>query len=54
MELYARVNILDGRAVRLPYGDVKDAIALDDDPVNRAKGWISKRSEEHTSELQSH
>ncbi|MFV1970198.1 MAG: HisA/HisF-related TIM barrel protein [Acidimicrobiia bacterium] len=42
MELYARVNILDGRAVRLPYGDVKDAIALDDDPVNRAKGWISK------------
>ncbi len=42
MELYARVNILDGRAVRLPYGDVKDAIALDDDPVNRARGWISK------------
>ncbi len=42
MELYARVNILDGRAVRLPYGDVNDAIALDDDPVNRAKGWISK------------
>ena len=42
MELYARVNILDGRAVRLPYGDVKDAIALDDDPVNRAKGWVAK------------
>jgi phosphoribosylformimino-5-aminoimidazole carboxamide ribotide isomerase len=42
MELYARVNILDGRAVRLPYGDVKEAIALDDDPVNRAKGWIRK------------
>jgi len=42
MELYARVNILDGRAVRLPYGDVNDAIALDDDPVNRAKGWIAK------------
>jgi phosphoribosylformimino-5-aminoimidazole carboxamide ribotide isomerase len=42
MELYARVNILDGRAVRLPYGDVHDAIALDDDPVNRAKGWIAK------------
>lgn len=42
MELYARVNILDGRAVRLPHGDVKDAIALDDDPVNRAKGWIAK------------
>lgn len=42
MELYARVNILDGRAVRLPHGDVRDAIALDDDPVNRAKGWVSK------------
>jgi phosphoribosylformimino-5-aminoimidazole carboxamide ribotide isomerase len=42
MELYARVNILDGRAVRLPYGDVNDAIALDDDPVNRAKGWVAK------------
>ncbi len=42
MELYARVNILDGRAVRLPHGDVSDAIALDDDPINRAKGWVSK------------
>jgi phosphoribosylformimino-5-aminoimidazole carboxamide ribotide isomerase len=42
MELYARVNILDGRAVRLPKGDVKDAIALDDDPVHRAKGWVAK------------
>ena len=42
MDLYARVNILDGRAVRLPKGDVKDAIALDDDPVNRAKGWVAK------------
>lgn len=42
MELYARVNILDGRAVRLPYGDVTDAIALDDDPVNRARAWVAK------------
>lgn len=42
MELYARVNILDGRAVRLPYGDVNDWIALDDDPVNRARGWVAK------------
>ena len=42
MDLYARVNILDGRAVRLPYGDVREAIALDDDPVNRAKGWVAK------------
>jgi len=36
------VNILDGRAVRLPHGDVREAIALDDDPVNRAKGWVKK------------
>ena len=31
MDLYARVNILDGRAVRLPRGDVHDAIALHND-----------------------
>ncbi|MDK1018130.1 MAG: HisA/HisF-related TIM barrel protein [Actinomycetota bacterium] len=42
MELYARVNILDGRAVRLPHGDVRDAIALDDSPVNRARDWVAK------------
>lgn len=42
MELYARVNILDGRAVRLPTGDVRDAIALDADPVSRARGWVEK------------
>jgi phosphoribosylformimino-5-aminoimidazole carboxamide ribotide isomerase len=42
MELYARVNILDGMAVRLPYGDIKQVIPLDDDPVNRAKGWVAK------------
>lgn len=42
MDLYARVNILDGRAVRLLHGDVSDAIPLDDDPVNRAKGWVAK------------
>ena len=42
MELYARVNILDGRAVRLPRGDVADAISLDADPIGRAKGWVSK------------
>lgn len=42
MELYARVNILDGMAVRLPHGDVAEAIPLDDDPVNRAKGWVKK------------
>ncbi|MCL1594386.1 MAG: HisA/HisF-related TIM barrel protein [Actinomycetia bacterium] len=42
MELYARVNILDGRAVRLPHGDISEVISLDDDPVNRARGWVSK------------
>jgi phosphoribosylformimino-5-aminoimidazole carboxamide ribotide isomerase len=42
MELYARVNILDGRAVRLPRGDISEVISLDDDPINRAKGWVSK------------
>ncbi len=42
MELYARVNILDGRAVRLPRGDISEVIALDDDPINRARGWVSK------------
>jgi phosphoribosylformimino-5-aminoimidazole carboxamide ribotide isomerase len=42
MDLYARVNILDQRAVRLPRGDVTEAIALDSDPVNRARGWQDK------------
>ncbi len=42
MELYARVNILDGRAVRLPHGDVTEAIALDADPLARAQGWAEK------------
>ncbi len=42
MDLYARVNILEGRAVRLPKGDIKEAIALDADPVARAEGWAEK------------
>lgn len=42
MDLYARVNILEGKAVRLPRGDVTDAIFLDADPVGRAKGWVAK------------
>lgn len=42
MDLYARINILDGRAVRLPHGDVREAIALDADPVARAAGWVDK------------
>lgn len=42
MDLYSRVNILDGRAVRLPHGDVNEAIALDSDPLVRARGWVEK------------
>ncbi len=41
MDLYARVNILDGRAVRLPHGDVREAVAIDADPVARARKWVS-------------
>ncbi len=42
MQLYARVHILEGKAVRLPRGDIADAIFLDADPVARAQGWIAK------------
>ena len=42
MDLYARINILDGRAVRLPRGNVADAIALDADPVARAHSWAEQ------------
>ena len=42
MDLYARINILDGRAVRLPKGHLGEAISLDSDPVGRAVGWAKK------------
>lgn len=42
VDLYARVNILDRRAVRLPRGDVHDAIALDNDPPARVKNWLEQ------------
>jgi phosphoribosylformimino-5-aminoimidazole carboxamide ribotide isomerase len=42
MKIYARINILDGRAVRLPQGDVAHAISLDADPIERARGWVAK------------
>ena len=42
MDLYARVNILDGRAVRLGRGSLDDVVSLDADPVNRARGWVDK------------
>lgn len=42
MDLYARVNIKDGKSVRLPRGDVEDFIVLDNDPVSRAKTWVEQ------------
>jgi phosphoribosylformimino-5-aminoimidazole carboxamide ribotide isomerase len=42
MDLYARVNILGGRAVRLPKGNLDEAIALDANPISRATGWADK------------
>ena len=42
MDLYARVNILDGRSVRLPRGKTSDAITLDNDPVGRAISWATQ------------
>ena len=42
MNLYARINILDGAAVRLPRGTIDEVIHLDADPVDRAKGWVDK------------
>lgn len=42
MDLYARIHILNGRAVRLPKGNVADAISLDADPVARAQSWAEQ------------
>jgi phosphoribosylformimino-5-aminoimidazole carboxamide ribotide isomerase len=43
MDLYARVNILEGKAVRLPRGNVNDeVIFLEANPLERAHGWVSK------------
>lgn len=42
MDLYARVNILEGKAVRLPRGRIDEAIALDADFISRARSWVSK------------
>ena len=40
MDLYARVNIMDGRSVRLPHGNVADAIVLDSNPLRRVQSWV--------------
>lgn len=40
MELLVRINILDGRSVRLRRGDLNEAIPLDNDPIARAHSWI--------------
>ena len=42
MDLYARVNILGGLSVRLPRGRFDDAIALDNDPIRRARHWAEQ------------
>jgi len=39
MELYARVNILEGRSVRLTHGDLREVVHLDADPVGRCLSW---------------
>ena len=41
MDLYARVNIMDGRSVRLPHGNVAAAVALDSDPLGRTQAWVA-------------
>jgi phosphoribosylformimino-5-aminoimidazole carboxamide ribotide isomerase len=45
MDLYPRVHILGGKAVRLPKGDIREAISLDASAVSRARSWISKGAE---------
>ena len=45
MKIYGRVHILDGKAVRLPQGDLSEVISLDADPIERAKGWVRKGCE---------
>jgi phosphoribosylformimino-5-aminoimidazole carboxamide ribotide isomerase len=42
MDLYARINILGGLSVRLPRGGLDEAIALDNDPIGRAKNWVDQ------------
>ncbi len=42
MDIYARINILGGLSVRLPHGGLDEAIALDNDPIGRAKGWAKQ------------
>jgi len=42
MDLYARLNILGGHSVRLPRGDLDDAIRLDNDPISRARSWAEQ------------
>ncbi len=45
MKIYGRVHILDGKAVRLPKGDLSEVISLDADPIERAMGWVHKGCE---------
>lgn len=45
MKIFGRVHILDGKAVRLPDGDLSEVISLDADPIERANGWVRKGCE---------
>ena len=42
MDLYARLNVLGGHSVRLPRGDLAEAIRLDNDPISRARSWAEQ------------
>ncbi len=42
MDLYARLNVLGGHSVRLPRGELAEAIRLDNDPISRARSWAEQ------------
>jgi phosphoribosylformimino-5-aminoimidazole carboxamide ribotide isomerase len=41
MELYAAIDVLDGRAVRLEQGDFERSRRYDDDPLAAARRWVA-------------
>jgi phosphoribosylformimino-5-aminoimidazole carboxamide ribotide isomerase len=40
MNLYAAIDVLDGRAVRLEQGDFERSRRYDDDPLSAARRWV--------------
>ena len=54
MILFPAIDLKEGRCVRLVQGDMAQAIVFSDDPAAQAATFQEQRSEEHTSELQSH